>query len=88
MQQQCADFDLFHQAGERCVSTFSKLNPVLADRGQRRRSVGTDRKVIETDDTDIVWNVISKLLALNDGGVGNLVMAADDGSDSKLQKSW
>lgn len=88
MKQHCAYGYSVHQAVQRVIPAFSKLDPVLADRGQRRRRVRTDRNVIKSNDADITGDLISKLLALGDCGAGKGILTADHGGHSRFKKTW
>ena len=68
-------------------AAFSQLNPILTDSSQRGRCIGAHGKVIEADDAYVCRNTQTELLALNDGGIGQQVMAADERCGTLLQKT-
>ena len=84
MEQQSADGHMVHQALQGIIPAFPKLYPLLAHGGEGRGGVGTDGKVVKADDAYIGWDTKAHLLALHQGCVGDLVVAADDGCNTHL----
>ena len=82
-----SDRNFVHNTVYGIKTTFAKLDPVLADGSQRWRSLGAQRQIVKTDNTDISRDPVAQLLTLNHSSVGNLVVAADNGSHSHIQKS-
>ena len=82
-----SDRNLVHNTVYGVKTTFAKFDTVLADGSQRWRGIGAQRQIVKTDNTDISRDSVAQLLTLNHSSVGNLVVAADNGSHSHIQKS-
>ena len=78
---------MVEQAGERIKATLSKCNPVLSDRGKRRRCVGCHGQIVEAHDADIVGDTDVPVVKLRDGGDGAHVVGKEDGGNALLQQS-
>ena len=87
VQQQGADDNTVHQAGQSIVAAFPELRSFLADGGHGRRSVSTHGQIVEADYADIRRNAQAELLALDHGGIGQQVMTADEAGDSHIQQA-
>ena len=59
-----SDRNFVHNTVYGIKTTFAKLDPVLADGSQRRRSIGTQRQIVKTDNTDISRDPVAQLLSL------------------------
>ena len=81
-----SDRNLVHNTVYGVKTTFAKFDTVLADGSQRRRGIGAQRQIVKTDNADIARNPVAQLLTLNHSGVGNLIVAADNGCHSHVQK--
>lgn len=84
MEEKSSDRNFVHQAFQCIVSAFAKLDPFLAHGCERRSGVGADGKIVKSDDTDIVRNAVSHLLALDHSSIGNKIVAAYDGGNPEI----
>ena len=87
VEQDSAERNIVLQSAERVKSALSQLDAVLAHRGKRRRSVGGEWNIIETDDADIFRYLVSKLLTLGDRSAGECILTAYDRSHSHVQQA-
>ena len=84
MEEKSSDRNFVHQAFQ-CIGypLFAKLirswRTVVRGVG-----VGADGKIVKSDDTDIVRNAVSHLLALDHSSIGNKIVAAYDGGNPEI----
>ena len=82
-----ADGNSVEQTHGGIVSAFPDIDPVLPYGGEGRGGVGADGDIVKADNAHGFRNPAPHLLALDEGGVCDRVLAADDGGDSHVQQA-
>ena len=86
VEQQCADGHAVQQAGQGVKPALAQLGAVLPDGGQGRGSVIAQGQVVEADDAQVLGDAQPQLQAVKHDGVGQQVVAAQDGSHILAQQ--
>ena len=86
VQKQRPDGNAVQQAGECVVGAAAELWPVLADTGQRGDGVGAEGQIVKSDDAQLVGHADAHLHAVDEDGVCQQVVAADDGGDALAEQ--
>ena len=86
VEQQCADGHTVQQARQGVKPALAQLGAVLPDGGQGRGSVVAQGQVVEADDAQVLGDAQPQLQAVKHDGVGQQVVAAQDGSHILAQQ--